>query len=156
REDGVNLDRKDLRRVFGTFATGITVVTVGGRHPHGMTANSFTSVSLDPPLVLVCIDREATMHRHINDAYHIGGSVLAADQEHVARHFADRARARGSAQFESVGWYPGAQTNVPLISGAMAHFECEVWRRYGGGDHTIVTARLLSMGCAEADDALLF
>ncbi|WP_242894388.1 flavin reductase family protein [Actinomadura litoris] len=147
-----------LRRAFGTFATGVTVVTVGGRTPHGMTANSFTAVSLDPPLLLVCVDRTAVMHRRICLGF-FGVSVLAAGQERVARHFADARRPLGAAMFEGVGCEPGRLTGAPLITGAAARFECELFRTCDGGDHTIVIGRLLSVDRASdaaARGGLLF
>lgn len=149
-------DAKLLRRAFGTFATGVTVVTVGGPAPHGMTANSFTSVSLDPPLVLVCIERSAIMHRSLSGAGCFGVSVLAAHQEGIARHFADPWRSLGSAQFEAVDWRPGRLTGAPLITGTLARFECDLWRSYDGGDHTIFIGKLLALEWAADDDALLF
>jgi flavin reductase (DIM6/NTAB) family NADH-FMN oxidoreductase RutF len=150
-------DTKLLRRTFGSFATGVTVVTVGGVRPHGMTANSFTSVSLEPPLVLICVDRDAVMHRRLTIGF-FGVSVLAAHQEPVARHFADRWRPLGAAQFDDVEWSPGQVTGVPLMSGALARLECELWRTYEGGDHTIFIGRLLSLELpVDTDqDALLF
>jgi flavin reductase (DIM6/NTAB) family NADH-FMN oxidoreductase RutF len=150
------VDTTVLRRAFGTFATGVTVVTVAGAEPHGMTANSFTSVSLDPPLVLVCIGHETIMHRHLEEADHFGVSVLADDQEPVARHFADRWRPLGTAQFEAVDWRPGRHTGIPLITGALALFECERWASYDSGDHTIFIGRVLSLQRREERDALLF
>ncbi|MFD0900357.1 flavin reductase family protein [Actinomadura sediminis] len=156
-DPGEPLDPRRLRRAYGTFPTGVTVVTCGGPDPHGMTANSFTSVSLDPPLVLVCVGRDANMHRFLQGCEHFGVSVLSAAQEPVARHFADRRRPLGAAQFDAVDWRPGRLTGVPLISDAMVGFECRLWRRYDGGDHTIFTGRLLSMRERLADeDALLF
>ncbi|MDG4829917.1 flavin reductase family protein [Solwaraspora sp. WMMD1047] len=149
-------DHKLLRRAFGTFATGITVVTVGGANPHGMTANSFASVSLDPPLVLVCVDHHATMHDRLLDEGLFGISVLGADQQHVARHFADRWRPQGLAEFDPVDWRPGEITGAPLIGGAVAQFECALWRSYDGGDHTIVLGNLLSLDRCAEQDALLF
>ncbi len=145
-----------LRRVFGAFASGVTVVTVGGETPHGMTANSFTSVSLDPPLILVCVSRNAIMHKMLLAARHFAVSVLAGHQEAVARHFADRWRPVGPAQFDAVDWLPGRRTGAPLIDGALAHLECELWRRYDGGDHTIVLGSLLSVAVPADRDALLF
>jgi flavin reductase len=144
-----------LRGAFAAFATGVTVVTTGGATPHAMTANSFTSVSLDPPLVLVCVDRDAVMHRTLLSTGVFGVSVLAADQEAVARHFADRWRPLGTAQFDGVDWAPGRRTGAPMIDGAIAHFECELWRAYEGGDHTIFVGRLLSLARRPAE-ALLF
>jgi flavin reductase (DIM6/NTAB) family NADH-FMN oxidoreductase RutF len=148
-------DTESLKRAFGAFATGVTVVTVGGRTPHGMTANSFTSVSLRPPLVLVCVDRQAIMHRRICLGF-FGISVLAAHQEEVARHFADLHRPLGEAQFDGIECVPGRLTGAPLISGAVAHFECELWRNCDGGDHTIVIGRLLSFDHAARGTGLLF
>lgn len=149
-------DTKWMRRILGTFATGVTVVTVGGDNPHGMTANSFTAVSLEPPLVLVCVERQAIMHTSLQDSGAFAISVLAGHQERVARHFADRRRPLGKEQFDAVEWLPGPLTGAPLITGALAHFECEVWRAYDGGDHTIFLGNLLSLARDEGDDALLF
>lgn len=149
-------DAKMLRRAFGTFATGVTVVTVGGDAPHGMTANSFTSVSLDPPLVLVCIEHSAIMHRSLITAGCFGVSVLAAHQEAIARHFADPWRPLGRAQFDDVDWLAGRCTGAPLIGGTLARFECDLWRSYEGGDHTIFIGKLLALERAADDDGLLF
>lgn len=148
-------DPQALRRAFGTFATGVTVVTVGGAAPHGMTANSFTSVSLEPPLALVCVEREAVMHRSLHQSRLFGISVLASHQITIARHFADRHRPLGMAQFAVVECRPGAATGAPLIVGAVAHFECQLWRSYDGGDHTIFVGRVLSLNVTE-EHPLLF
>ncbi|GAA1270080.1 flavin reductase family protein [Sphaerisporangium rubeum] len=148
-------DVKTLRRAFGTFATGVTVVTTGGTNPHAMTANSFTSVSLDPPLVLICVDRGAVMHQCLSEAGAFGVSVLAAHQEPVAMHFANRWRTLGAAQFDAVDWLPGEATGVPLLSGTLASFECELWRTYDGGDHTIFIGKVLSLHQQTDQEALL-
>jgi flavin reductase (DIM6/NTAB) family NADH-FMN oxidoreductase RutF len=150
------IDGQSLRNCFGAFATGVTVVTVGGGTPHAMTANSFTSVSLDPPLLLICVDRKAVMHECIGGAKSFGVSVLAAHQEAVARHFADRRRPLGAAQFDHVDWLPGPVTGTPLIAGAVAHFECSLWRTYDGGDHTIVVGSVVSTDQPDHGEALLF
>jgi flavin reductase len=149
-------DQALLRTVLGSFATGVTVVTVGGRTPHGMTANSFASVSLDPPLALVCIRREATMHQAIIRTGSFAISVLASDQEGAARFFADAGRPAGARQFEHVESVEGACTGAPLICGALAWLECELWRTYDGGDHSIFVGRLISLGSRDAEGALLF
>ncbi len=149
-------DTAALRRAFGEFATGVTVVTVGGPTPHGMTANAFTSVSLDPPLLLVCVGRNATMHGYLEAAGAFGVSVLAANQERVARHFADRWRPAGQAQFDPVDWVPGTVVDAPLIGGALARFECELWSTCDGGDHTIFIGRLLAADRPAGENALLF
>jgi flavin reductase (DIM6/NTAB) family NADH-FMN oxidoreductase RutF len=150
------VDSKVLRRTFGTFATGVTVVTVGEPNPHGMTANSFTTVSLDPALVLVCVDRHAIMHSTMVDSPTFGVSVLASGQETVARHFSNRSRPLGMSQFDCVDWLPGRHSGAPLIAGAAAHYECALWRSYDGGDHTIFVGRLLSMRGSPNEDVLVF
>lgn len=149
-------DAQQLRRALGAFATGVTVVTVGGHTPRGMTANSFTAVSLDPPLVLVCVKRDAVMHRMLDSAVHYGVSVLGAHQEQVARHFADHSRPAGISQFQTVDWDPGEVTGVPLIRESVAHFECAVWRRFPGGDHTVYLGEVLGLGHRPDRDGLLY
>lgn len=149
-------DTTFLRRAFGSFATGVTVVTVGGDTPHGMTANSFTSVSLDPPLVLICVGRDAMMHSLLLATRSFGVSVLAADQEQLARYFTNRDRPLGRRQFDDVDARPGPQTGAPLLGDALTHFECEVRRTYDGGDHTIFLAELVGLQRGRDDAALLF
>ncbi|SDQ30211.1 flavin reductase family protein [Thermostaphylospora chromogena] len=149
------IDPTALRRAFGTFATGVTVITTGGPVPHAMTANSFTSVSLDPPLILVCISKDAVMHQHLSASRSFGVSVLGAHQEATARHFANRYRALGPAQFADVEVVRGDVTGVPLIAGAAAFMECDVWRVYDGGDHTIFIGRVVSVSRQDDCDGLL-
>ncbi|HKN99211.1 MAG TPA: flavin reductase family protein, partial [Pseudonocardiaceae bacterium] len=105
------------------FATGITVLTAGGEHGHGMTANAFTSVSLRPPLVLCCVAESARMHTAITTATSFGVSVLGADQEGLARYFADRRRPYGVAQFDSTEWLPGPRTGAPVLVNSLAWME---------------------------------
>jgi flavin reductase len=149
-------ERATLRHVLGAFATGVTVVTAGGELVHGMTANSFTAVSLDPALILVCVGRDALMHDVLDRQPNFAVSILAADQAEVARYFADRRRPIGAEQFDAVSWSPGAYSGAPLIDGALAHLECELDDRHEAGDHTIYIGRLLSLWRRPDADALLF
>src|SRR5262245_11526780 len=149
-------DQRLLRTAFAAFATGVTVVTVGGEHPHGMTANSFTSASLEPPLVLICVGQGAVMHEQLSRAGAFAISVLAAHQAGVARHFADRGRRRGIAQFDGVPWSPGPHTSAPLIDGAIAWLECGLWGTYDAGDHSIFLGRVWSVRRQDQAAALLF
>jgi flavin reductase (DIM6/NTAB) family NADH-FMN oxidoreductase RutF len=144
-----------LRDVMANFATGITVLTVAGNHCHGMTANAFSSVSLEPPMVLCCIARTAQMHEAILCARHFGVSVLSAEQEQVARYFASRDRPRGMAQFENVDWFPGRRSGVPLLAGSLAWLECELAEVYHGGDHSIFVGTVVD-AARRSGDALLF
>lgn len=154
-----------LREVMSRFATGVTVLTAGnGDASHGMTANAFTSVSLDPPLVLCCVSRAARMHETILSADSFAVSILGADQLEVAKYFADWQRPSGRAQFDAVHWERGQRTGAPLLAGALAWLECELVKAYDGGDHSIFLGEVLSShrntdpgGTPPADtDALLF
>ncbi len=145
-----------LREAMAQFATGITVVTAPGERCHGMTANAFSSVSLDPPLVLCCISRTARMHAAIMSSRTFAVSMLGADQEHLARYFADRSRPNGVAQFDAVDWVPGPRTGAPLLSGSLAWLECELAESYDGGDHSIFLGRVLDSRRIPDQKALVF
>ena len=145
------------RRVVGRFATGVTVVsTRADGVDHAMTVNSFTSVSLDPVLVLVCIDRAARFHAAVLQAGTWGVSVLAAHQEHVSRAFASRGRDR-SEQFASVLVHPGEVTGAALVDGALATLECRTSSTLDAGDHTVLVGEVLALDVPDpAAEPLLF
>jgi flavin reductase (DIM6/NTAB) family NADH-FMN oxidoreductase RutF len=129
---------REYRDAVGRFTTGITVVTArSDGFAHGMTANSFTSVSLDPLLTLVCVERDAVMRKAIDEAGAFAVSVLAGDQEDLARYFSDPTRPMGLAQFLPIAWWPGPLTGAPLLDGALAFLELEVEQVYDGGDHLV-------------------
>lgn len=144
-----------LRGVLGRFATGVTVVTAHRDVPMGMTANSFTSVSLDPPLILVCVNRQAAIHKAVLDSGSFAVSVLSARQEHVARYFANHSRPRGDNEFDFVSWTPAPNTGAPVLQGALGWVECALAHAYYGGDHSIFLGSVLASGQASARDALL-
>jgi flavin reductase (DIM6/NTAB) family NADH-FMN oxidoreductase RutF len=145
-----------LREVLRGFATGVTVIAAGRDVPEGMTANAFTSVSLSPPLVLVCVNRAATIHRAVLECGAFAVSVLSGQQEHLARHFADHSRPRGRPAFDVVGWSPGPSTGAPVIHGALAWLECDLAARYDGGDHSIFVGSVRGSERGTARDALLY
>lgn len=140
-------DRTHYRGVMSTLTSGVVVVTVGGDDAHGMTANSVTSVSLDPPMLLACVNRTARMHAAIEGAGCFAVSVLAGDQRPVADHFSDRTRPPGAAQFHGLDVVPGRLTGAPLVAHALAWFECRLNSTYPGGDHSIFLADVLSAEC---------
>jgi flavin reductase (DIM6/NTAB) family NADH-FMN oxidoreductase RutF len=150
------VEQASLREVMARFATGITVLTAAGADGHGMTANAFSSVSLEPSLVLCCVARTARMHAAIIAARYFGVSILGGDQEELARYFADKRRPSGAAQFDAVDWRPGPSTGAPLLSGALAWLECELVESYDGGDHSIFLGSVLSAGRGPDGHALLF
>lgn len=129
-----------FRRTCARFPSGVTILTVLDRHgaPHGMTASSFTSVSLSPPLVLVCVDHRATVMKHLRRAEHIGINVLSEGQHELSARFARP----GEDRFEGVTWTPGRR-GVPLIPGVLAWFECAIHQMVDAGDHSILIAQVL-------------
>src|SRR4051795_10945150 len=125
------VDPGAMRRTLGRFATGVTVVTTAsGGEVHAMTANAFTSVSLDPPLVLVSVDHRTRMHRLLPDTRRYGVSVLSSEQERVAQHFAGRPLRDPGELFEWTG-------DVPFVRGAIAHVGCSLHAEHEAGDHTL-------------------
>ena len=126
-----------LRDAMGRFATGVTVVTcAGGGGPVGITANSFASVSLDPPLVLWSIARSSTRFA----AFHAAGAfvihVLGEDERDLAARFT-----RGGAGFDGLDWQAGPE-GAPVIAGTLARFDCRLEARHDGGDHVILVGRV--------------
>lgn len=145
-----------LRSIMGRFATGVVVITVGGARVHGMTANAFGSVSLEPPIVHCSIAHSAVMHGALSGSDRFAVSIMGAEQEGLARYFADRARPLGPAQFDAVDWVPGRHTGAPLVTGALAWLECEVLTAHVAGDHSLFLGRVLACEPGGGEDALLF
>jgi flavin reductase (DIM6/NTAB) family NADH-FMN oxidoreductase RutF len=148
--------RSALRSVLGRFATGVTVVAAGQGTPCGMTANAFTSVSLEPPLILVCVDRSAAIYETVLAAGSFSVSMLSASQEHLARYFADHSRPRGPEEFSAIEWSPGPSTGAPILHGALAWLECTLVNSYDGGDHEIFIGSVQASGFGPSQDALVF
>jgi flavin reductase (DIM6/NTAB) family NADH-FMN oxidoreductase RutF len=129
----VSLDPDTFRSVLGRFASGVTIVTAtaDGRDV-GLTISAFASLSLEPPRVLICVDRAASMHAVLFRAAHFAVSILAADQEALARRFSSV----DDDRFDGVGYGRG-QTGAALIEEALATLECRKVDAFAGGDHTI-------------------
>jgi flavin reductase (DIM6/NTAB) family NADH-FMN oxidoreductase RutF len=135
------VDPADFRRALGQFAAGVTVVTTrdGKGRSLGLTVTAFASVSLEPPLVLVCVDHRSETHAGFRHAGLFGVSILAEGQEEVSRRFAGG----GAGKFKGVDLEKG-ETGVPLIPGALAHLECRVSATHLAGDHTIYVGEVVS------------
>lgn len=147
------LDPLLFRRILGRFATGVTVVTTGTPEaPVGMTANAFTSVSLDPPLVLVCVGRSREIHEPMRRAGRFGVSILGESQLELSHYFARR---RESLPDGLLRFRAGA-TGVPLVEGALAHLECRVVAIHPGGDHSIFVARVEQANAGADGPPLIF
>jgi flavin reductase ActVB len=147
------IERQQFRRICGKFASGITVVTVqdASGASHGMTANSFTSVSLTPPLVLVCVDRNAIILEHFRSSPYFGINILSAGQRQLSDQFAGR----GYDRFQGVEWYAG-QTGVPLLPVVLATIECSLWDLVTAGDHDIVIGEVLHANCQDGDPLVFY
>lgn len=147
------IPREDFRRLLGHFATGVTVVTVAlpGQPPTGITVSAFASVSLDPPLVLVCIGRGAQSHPLIRQRKGFAVNVLQGDQAALSRRFAST----GEDKFAGVAHHPGPLGN-PLLEGALAWMECATVSEHEAGDHTIVVARVEEAGTAAGEPLLYY
>ncbi len=146
-----------FRRTMARFATGVTVMTttVDGE-PHGMTANAVSSVSLEPLLVLVCVERGTAMCDLLDVSGVFALSILAADQVELSTRFADPKRGSGAGQFEGVATSV-AETGAPLLDGVVGWIDCRVWATYDGGDHHIVVGEVQAIGVGEGDrDALVY
>ena len=140
-----------FRGVMGRFATGVTVMTARADGvPHGMTANAVSSVSLDPTLVLVCVDRGTVMAERVGRAGTFALSLLAADQAELSNRFADPDRPDGDPQFAGVEIITAA-TGAPILEDALAWLDCRVWATYDGGDHVIVVGEVVDL--AETSEA---
>jgi flavin reductase (DIM6/NTAB) family NADH-FMN oxidoreductase RutF len=141
------------RRACAKFDTGITVVTVADAHghPHGMTVNSFSSVSLDPPLVLVSIDLRNSILGHFLSASFFAINILAEGQEGLSQRFSSVSEKR----FDGVEWH-ASPLGMPLLDGVLAHLECSVVRTFEAGDHTILVGEVRDGSYAEGKPLVFF
>jgi flavin reductase (DIM6/NTAB) family NADH-FMN oxidoreductase RutF len=145
------------RRAMGRLASGVTVVTtVVGGHEHAMTANAVTSVSLEPLLLLCCVEQEARFHDAVLEAGVWAVNILPASARADAEWLATRGRPL-HGQLDRIPHRPGPATGAPLLTGALAGFECRTTDTYPGGDHTIVVGEVLAVTMADhGDPALLY
>jgi flavin reductase (DIM6/NTAB) family NADH-FMN oxidoreductase RutF len=147
---------KDFRATVGAFATGVTVVTTRGEeHAYGMTANAFSSVSLDPPLILVCVISPSEGAEHISRNGVFAVNILAEEQEPLSRYFASRDRPRGLDAFREVAHRIGA-SGSPILEGSAAFMDCRVHAAHEAGDHLIFIGEVLEIATREDGSPLVF
>ena len=146
------IESQELRRVMGYFATGVTIITITDRDgkPNGLTANAFMSLSLNPPLVLISVDKGATCYTCFEIQNGFTVNFLSEEQEEISRRFATK----GIDKFAGLQWRPGGN-GAAIIDGALAHVECRISQCYEGGDHTIVVGEILDAR-ATGERPLLF
>lgn len=142
-----------LRRVMGRFATGVTVVTIldDEGNPQGFTANSLTSVSLDPPLVLVCVEHGVRSRPCFRRDRVFAVNILGEDQEDLSRKFASKMEDK----FGDVSYRPG-ELGPPRLDGCIGYLECRILYEYPGGDHAIFVGQVEAARCAGDKNPLLF
>ncbi|MEO8663709.1 MAG: flavin reductase family protein [Bryobacteraceae bacterium] len=136
------VDPKEFRRAVGRFLTGVTITTVRdpeGR-PHGLTANSFTSVSLAPPLILLCIDTRARLLDHFMQTAYFAVNILSEQQKDLSNQFAKP----NIDRFDGVEWMEG-RFGSPLLPGSLAHLECRLVQSHEAGDHIILIGEVLQL-----------
>ncbi len=149
------LDSRVFRDVMSRFGTGVTVMTAMDAHGEvtGMTANAVASLSLDPLLVLVCVESSTDMAAKVQSGQRFGLSILAADQQARSDHFADPTRSRGWEGFADVPVTTSA-TGVPLLADALGWFDCTVHAIHPGGDHLIVVGAVVAAAVGDPGPAL--
>lgn len=151
----MTVDGDALRMAMSRYATGVTVVTASvDGHDHAMTANSFTSVSLDPPLVLLCVQQGRGFHEAVESSGRWGVSVLAEDQRRVASWLSTPGRPL-QGQLESVPHHR-TSTGVVLLDGALATLECETVQAHEAGDHVILVGAVQAADHADRGRPLVY
>jgi flavin reductase (DIM6/NTAB) family NADH-FMN oxidoreductase RutF len=148
----MTIDAQELRRVMGHFATGVTVITTKDKNgdPNGLTANAFMSLSLNPPLILISVDKGATCYACFSPENGFTVNFLSEDQEEISRRFATR----GIDKFAGLKWQEGTN-GAAILDGVLGHVECKITQCYDGGDHTIILGEILNVN-ASGERPLLF
>ncbi|HZR65296.1 MAG TPA: flavin reductase family protein [Terriglobales bacterium] len=147
----------EFRRAMGLFATGVTVITVANDDKvEGMTANAFTSVSLDPMLVLVCVDHKARTHAHLHARKRFGINILSEHQRKISEHYALVDRDPARAESEAGARFDHTQQGTPVLHGALAYLECRLQSTQEAGDHTIFIAEVEDIVIREGKPLLYF
>lgn len=149
----MSLDPDAFRAVMGRFASGVTVVTATDvdATDHGMTVSAFASVSLVPPLVVMCIDQTASMHDLVTNCEYFGLNILASSQEPIARRFADT----GAQRFEGIGYRRGDH-GVPILNDVLAYIECRRVSSSEAGDHTIIVGETVTASMRDGRPLLYY
>ena len=151
------LNPSEFRKAMGCFATGVTIITLDLEgEVHGMTANAFASVSLDPLLVLVCVDHNTRTHAHMHAKKRFGINVLGEDQRAISEYYARPARAHGHAEAEAGARFDRTKQGTPKLQGALAYLECRLHSSEDAGDHTIFIAEVEDVEVREGDPLLFF
>jgi flavin reductase (DIM6/NTAB) family NADH-FMN oxidoreductase RutF len=150
---GMPVTSEEFRRACGRFATGVTIASVldAAGTPHGLTVNSFTSVSLEPPLILISLGHKVTVIDHFRAAKHFAINILTAEQQPLSDRFARK----GHDRFNGLEWRRGV-TGVPLLPGVLAAIECAVYKIVPMGDHDLFVGEVMHITVREGSPLLYF
>ena len=153
----MTINPTEFRKAMGAFATGVTIITVDlDDEVHGMTANAVTSVSLDPMLVLVCVDHSTRTHAHLHAKKRFGINVLCEDQKAISEYYARSERSHEHAEAEAGARFDRTRHGTPMLHGALAFLECRLESVQEAGDHSIFIAEVEDVVVREGDPLLFF
>jgi flavin reductase (DIM6/NTAB) family NADH-FMN oxidoreductase RutF len=153
----MSLGSIEFRKAMGAFATGVTIITVDlDGEVHGMTANALASVSLDPFLLLVCVDHSATTHAHLHARRRFGVNILAEHQRLISEYYARPVRSHEHAEKEAGARFGRTAHGTPVLQGALAYLECRLKSAQEAGDHTIFIAEVEDVVVQEGEPLLFF
>jgi flavin reductase (DIM6/NTAB) family NADH-FMN oxidoreductase RutF len=153
----MTLNSSEFRKAMGAFATGVTIITVDlDGEVHGMTANAFSSVSLDPMLVLVCVDHSTRTHFHLHAKKRFGINMLCDDQRAISEYYARPERTHEHAEMEAGARFDRTRHGTPVLQGALAYLECRLQSVQEAGDHSIFIAEVEDVVVREGQPLLFF
>jgi flavin reductase (DIM6/NTAB) family NADH-FMN oxidoreductase RutF len=149
----VTVDKNELRRVMGHFATGVTVITTCDENgnPFGLTANAVSSVSLVPPLILVCVDKRADTYPYFERSKVFVVNILSDAQESISRRFATS----GIEKFDGIGYHKN-ESGCAILDDAVGHVECRIVQAHDAGDHTIYVGEVETVDASDVPPLLFF
>ena len=151
------LNPTEFRKALGAFATGVTIITLDlDGEVHGMTANAFTSVSLEPLLVLVCVDHTTRTHAHMHAKKRFGINILCEDQRAISEYYARPERTHERAEAEAGARFERTQHGTPMLHGSLAYLECRLHSAEDAGDHTIFIAEVEDVVVRQGDPLIFF
>jgi flavin reductase (DIM6/NTAB) family NADH-FMN oxidoreductase RutF len=153
----MSLNPSEFRQAMGRFATGVTIITLDlDGEVHGMTANAFASVSLDPVLVLVCVDLNTRTHAHLHAKKRFGINVLGEDQRAISEYYARAERTQERAEVEAGARFERTKHGTPMLQGSLAYLECRLHSTQEAGDHTIFIAEVEHVVVREGEPLLFY
>ncbi|MGA7695920.1 MAG: flavin reductase family protein [Candidatus Sulfotelmatobacter sp.] len=153
----MSLSPAEFRKAMGCFATGVTIITLDLEgEVHGMTANAFASVSLDPGLLLVCVDHSAETHAHLHAKKRFGINILAEHQRAISEYYARPVRSHEHAEKEAGARFDRTAHGTPILHGALAYLECRLQSAQAAGDHSIFIAEVEEVVVRQGEPLLFF